>query len=233
MLALMQAPQQVMPSSPADWRFGVGPGSGQPVGLDGSSCCQVQPRQDLFVEGDRAGYVYEVLEGTVCGYRILPDGARHVVSFYFEGDLLGYSSGIHYAMSAQAVTPVRVRRTPRATVERLLELRPELARKFLRMTAEELSATRDHLLCIAAKSAEAKIASFILALSRRNAMIGLDSDEVHLPMTRLDIGDYLGLTVETVSRTLTKFKTAGLIALPRATRVLLLDPEALAAMANG
>ena len=67
------------------------------------------------------------------------------------------------------------------------------------MAAVELTATRDHLVCLAAKSAEAKTASFLLALSRRNAAVGEDPNEIRLPMTRLDIADYLGLTLETVA----------------------------------
>jgi len=192
----------------------------------------VPAKQDIFVEGDRAAFVYEIVEGTVAAYRILPDGERHVVSFYFAGDVLGYCCGRAYAMSAHSITPVRLRRIPTAAVERMLDQEPDLARRLLRLAAAELTATRDHLVCIAAKSAEAKMASFLLALSRRNASTGDDPAELILQMTRIDIGDYLGLTVETVSRTLTKMKQAGVIALPRACRVLIRDLTALEAMAN-
>lgn len=202
------------------------------LAFTGSSTYSVAPKHDIFIEGDTAGFVYEILEGTVNGYRILPGGERHVVAFYFAGDLLGYGVTETYLMSAQAVTNVRVRRIPRATVERMLDARPELARTLLRRATEELSATRDHLLCIAAKSADAKISSFLIALSRRNRSLGLNAAEVDLPMTRLDIGDYLGLTVETVSRTLTRLKLAGVIALPRSSRVVIRDQRTLEAMSN-
>lgn len=201
------------------------------LGFDANSFI-VPAKHDIFVEGDRAAFVYEIAEGTVAAYRILPDGERHVVSFYFAGDILGLSCGRTHAMSAHAVTPVRLRRVPAASIERMLDEQPQLARRLLRMATEELTATRDHLVCIAAKSAEAKMASFLLALARRNTSIGNDPSELHLQMTRIDIGDYLGLTVETVSRTLTKMKQAGVIALPRACRVLVRDARALEAMAN-
>jgi CRP/FNR family transcriptional regulator len=232
MLALLPAmddycqPQVVMPrAAPSSVRTNE-------LGIAGATVFALAAKQDLFVEGDPADFVYEVLEGTVTGYRILADGERHVTSFYFPGDLLGYCCASFYNMSVQAVGAAKVRRIPRMAMERLLEAKPDLTRRLLRMATEELSATRDHLLCIAAKSAEAKIASFLLALLRRNRDAGVDNGEIVLAMTRHDIADYLGLTVETVSRSLTKLKTAGVIALPRATRVQVRDRAALQAMAN-
>lgn len=191
-----------------------------------------EPREDLFLEGDDAAHLVEVVEGVVCGYRLLPDGQRHVVSFYFPGDFLGYCCLGTHAFSAQAVSRVKVRRIQRSAVDRLVENRPDFARKLLRLAASELTATRDHLLCLASKSAEAKMASFLLALSRRNESVGENPTRVHLQMTRVDIGDYLGLTIETVSRTLSKFKRAGKIALPRTSIVEILQREELEEIAE-
>ncbi|PZN15414.1 MAG: hypothetical protein DIU63_08160 [Proteobacteria bacterium] len=192
----------------------------------------IPAREDIFFDGDEARNVFEVLDGIVCAYRILPDGERHIVSFYFPGDVIGNCNLGTYPYSAQALTPVRVRRIPRSVLERYMAQRPELAQRFLRLAALELAATRDHMLCLAAKSAESKIAAFLLALSRRNAELGEDPNQIKLPMTRLDIADYLGLTIETVSRTLSKFRRNGLIDLPRATLVVLLDRKGLAALAD-
>lgn len=230
MLALSHVAEQDFPPrssdrSPARWT------PAGALGLEAHSYI-LPAKQDIFVEGDRAAYVYEIVEGTVAAYRILPDGERHVMSFYFAGDILGYCCGRSYAMSAHSITAVRLRRIPVAALERMIDSEPELARRLLRLAAEELTATRDHLVCIAAKSAEAKMASFLIALSRRNQATGQNPTELLLPMTRIDIGDYLGLTVETVSRTLTKMKQAGVISLPRASRVLLKNLSALETMAN-
>ncbi len=189
-------------------------------------------REDIFLDGDDASHVFEVLDGIICAYRILPDGERHIVSFYYPGDVIGHCSLGTYAYSAQALTPVRLRRIPRSVLERTMAQRPELAQRFLRLAALELAATRDHLLCLAAKSAEAKVASFLLALSRRNAAMGEDPSRIKLMMTRLDMADYLGLTIETVSRTLSKFKRKGLIGLPRTSLVILNDARALASLAD-
>jgi CRP-like cAMP-binding protein len=207
------------------------PHEGAGFGLD-APAQTMAARQDIFFEGDRATHIFEIVEGTVAAYRILPDGERHVVSFYFPGDVLGYCCGRTYGMSAHTITAVKLKRVPSACVERMMDARPEFARRLLQLASDELKATRDHLLCIAAKSAEAKMASFLLALSHRNATMGDNPAEVMLQMTRIDIADYLGLTVETVSRTLTKMKTAGVISLPRSTCVLLRDDRALEAMAN-
>jgi len=189
-------------------------------------------REDIFLDGDDARHVFEVLEGIVCAYRILPDGERHIISFYYPGDVIGNCSLGMYDYSAQALTSVRLRRIPRTIIERSMAQRPELAQRFLRLAAIELAATRDHLLCMAAKSADAKIAVFLLALSRRNKAAGETANQIKLPMTRLDIADYLGLTIETVSRTLSKFKRKGMIDLPRATLVILKDVSGLATLAD-
>ena len=204
--------------------------------LDGwlqvGSVHSVAAREDMFFDGDDAKDVYEVLDGIVCAYRILPDGERHIISFYYPGDVIGNCSLGTYAYTAQALTPVRVRRIPRAVLERSMAQRPELAQRFLRLAALELAATRDHLICLAAKSADSKLAAFLLALSRRNEEMGEDPHQIKLPMTRLDIADYLGLTIETVSRTLSKFKRKGLIDLPRATLVIIEDARGLATLAH-
>ncbi len=185
------------------------------------------PREDLFLEGDEASHLLEVAEGVVCAYRLLPDGHRHVVSFYFPGDLIGYCCAGTHSFSAQALNKVRIRRIPRHLINHLIETRPGFARRLLKLATDELSMTRDHLLCLAAKSAEARMAVFLLALSRRNRDAGGDAARIELPMTRVDIGDYLGLTIETVSRTFSKLKRSGIIALPRTTTVLIRDLEGL------
>lgn len=234
MLALMANNEAVMdaPStSPAV--FGGLPVSPTSGTADSPTVCHYHARADLFLEGDEASYVLEVVEGVICAYRLLPDGHRHVVSFYFPGDLIGYCCLASHTFSAQALTSVRVRRIPRHSIDRMVDVKPDLARKLLTIAATELTATRNHLLCLASKSAEAKMASFLLALSRRNASAGEDPARIHLPMTRVDIGDYLGLTIETVSRTLSKLKRAGIISLPRTCLVVIRQPNELADIAQG
>ena len=156
-----------------------------------------------------------------------------MISFYFLGDLIGYCCAGSHTFSAQALNKVRARRIPRHVVNQMVETRPGFARRLLKLAAEELSMTREHLMCLAAKSAEARMAVFLLALSRRNRDAGGDAGRIDLPMTRVDIGDYLGLTIETVSRTFSKLKRSGVIALPRTTTVMIRDAEALEDLAQG
>ena len=233
MLALMASSETVGYDNSFSSFRREAPASGSFGPLGFSPVQMFAPREDLFLDGDEASHLYEVIEGIVCAYRILPDGGRHIVSFYYPGDVLGHCSTEAYAFSAQALTPVSVRSVPLASLERQMRQRPDLAQKLLRMAAVELTATRDHLVCLAAKSAEAKTASFLLALSRRNAAVGEDPAEIRLPMTRLDIADYLGLTLETVSRMLSKFKRQGLIDLPRATLVRIKNARTLASLIDG
>lgn len=195
--------------------------------FEGSALSVFAPREDIFLEGDDADYGFEVEDGIVCAYRILPDGARHVLSFYFPGDLIGYCSLDTYAFSAEALTHASVRRIPRSSIERMIERRPDFARKLLKLSVLELAVTRDHLMCMASKSADGKVAAFLLALSRRNEVMGKDPLRLEIPMTRVDIGDYLGLTIETVSRTLSKLRRNGIIDLPRSSLIVLKSRQLL------
>jgi len=204
----------------------------QGLPLEGIISASYAPREDLFLEGDRVGCIFEIAKGIICGYRLSPDGTRHVVSFYFPGDLIACCWPDRSTFSAQALTPVRVRRIPKSAIDHMIEQRPGFARQLLDLTGHELAVTRDHLMCIASKSAEAKIAGFLLALQHRNRQQSKDPDTLDIPMTRVDIGDYLGLTIETVSRTLTKLRRSGVIDLPKATTILIKSGEALQSIAG-
>ena len=202
-------------------------GAGEQAGL-----AHFSNREDLFLEGDAASHVYEVVSGVVCLYRIMPDGGRHILAFRFPGDIVGLCSPASHGYNAQAMGDARVRRIPRAGIERMIDERPDFARKLLRMASAELDAMRAHLTCLASKSAEAKVADFLLMLiARSKARTGAEV-VVDLPMTRTDIGDYLGLTIETVSRTISKMRRSGIIDLPRTTRVVVRSEERLAEMAG-
>ncbi|HWV81138.1 MAG TPA: helix-turn-helix domain-containing protein [Hyphomicrobiaceae bacterium] len=208
-------------------------GRGQESGaIEQAGLVHLSNREDLFLEGDEASHVYEVMSGVVCLYRIMPDGGRHILAFRFPGDIVGLCSPANYGYNAQAVGDARVRRISRAGLERMIDERADFARKLLRMAAAELNAMRDHLTCLASKSAEAKVADFLLMLIERStARAGADV-VVDLPMTRTDIGDYLGLTIETVSRTISKMRRSGIIDLPRTTRVVVRSEERLAELAG-
>jgi CRP/FNR family transcriptional regulator len=185
--------------------------------------------ENLFSEGDEADGIYEVVAGMLRLYKLLPDGRRQITGFLNPGQILGLApEGIH-AYAAEAVNEVTLHRYPRAGFYRLIDEVPGLARRLLAVTSSELCAAQDQMLLLGRKGAAEKVASFLLLLADQQ---GVD-DEVSVPMTRNDIADYLGLTVETVSRTFTKLRVEGLIALPTPNRVEIRDREQLEDFAYG
>ena len=175
----------------------------------------------LFWEGDPADHVFEVVSGCLRLYRLMRDGRRAITGFMFPGEILGVSFKDAYLFTAEAVTPVKLRRYPRAQLQASLSRMPGLSREMLAMACDELSAAQDQMLLLGRKNAHERIASFLLTVARRISPDGAPSRDLELPMARLDMADFLGLTIETVSRVLTRLKTDGLIALPSPHKVTL------------
>ena len=188
--------------------------------------------QHLFSEGDEADGVYEVVSGIVRLHKLLPDGRRQVIGFIGAGQLLGFSGDDDYAYTAEALTSVTLQRYGRASFERLLDEIPGLARRLLKAASAELLAAQDQMLLLGRKSATERIGSFLLAMAALQGASGR-SREVQIPMSRSDIADYLGLTVETVSRTLAKLKHDGAIGLPVPNRVTVLDYDQIESLSDG
>ncbi len=180
----------------------------------------LDPGKVLFFETDPANHVFEVLKGALRLYKLMPDGRRAITGFIFPGEILGVAFKDRYLYSAEAVTQVRLQRYPRAQLHDNLARSPGLSREVLAMACDELSAAQDQVLLLARKSAYERIASFLLTVARRLSADGEPVREIDLPMTRLDIADYLGLTIETVSRAFSKLKADGLIALPSPHKVV-------------
>src|SRR4051812_15680455 len=155
----------------------------------------VEPHRSLVNEGDPADHLFNVTTGAVKVYKLLPDGRQQITGFLFAGDFLGLSSNRRYAYSAEAVTPVTYCRFARAKLERLLADFPQMEHRLLGIASNELAAAQDQMLLLGRKTARERVASFIVLLARRAG--NGPSDRVHVPMTRADIADYLGLTVET------------------------------------
>jgi CRP/FNR family transcriptional regulator, anaerobic regulatory protein len=189
------------------------------------------PGEIVFTEGDEANSVYEIVSGMIRLVRLLPDGRRQITGFCASGHLLGLApEGVH-VYTAEAITEVTLCRYGRAAFERLIEETPSFAKQLLAATSHELSANQDQMLLLGRKTAMERVASFFLRLAERQA--GGDADCLDIPMTRYDIADYLGLTVETVSRTFTKLKQDGLIELLAPTRIMIRDRGQLEELATG
>lgn len=179
--------------------------------------------EPLFCEGDEANYVFEILEGVVCCYRVMCDGRRQVLSFSYPGELIGLVQGDNHRYGCDILSDARIRRIPRRMLLKAASDRPELGGKLLQYATSELALMQDHSVMLGCKSASEKVASFLLALAKKSGGEEAESLMIHLPMTRADIADYLGLTLETVSRQLTRLKIAGLIGLPQPQTIVVHD----------
>ncbi|MEO1225852.1 MAG: helix-turn-helix domain-containing protein [Pseudomonadota bacterium] len=191
------------------------------------------PHQTIFAEGDEATDLFNVTGGTVMLYKLLADGRRQITGFLFGGDFMGLSVGGVYAYSAEAITPVSICRFPRKRMERMLDDFPKMQRRLFSMASNELASAQDQMLLLGRKTAKEKLASFLLNLSRRAVRRGQPDNPITVPMGRADIGDYLGLTTETVSRTVTQLKTASIIRLLDGHKIQIVDREALEDIAEG
>lgn len=187
--------------------------------------------QLLFQEGDEAADVFNVVDGVIMLYKMLADGRRQITGFMYPGGFLGVASTSGYSYSAEALTQATLCRFPRRQLFALFERFPKLEHRLFGIATDELTAAQDQMLLLGRKTAAEKIASFLLTLAERT---GADGDApIAVPMTRADIADYLGLTVETVSRTLGRLKRAGLIRVPDIHNVVIARRDALEAIAEG
>lgn len=165
---------------------------------------RVAPGKLLFEEGDLAEEVFTVTFGMLKVFKMLRDGRRRVIGFLVPGDFLGLAFGRTYVYSAEAVSPVTVCRFRREQFMSLLEVRPELELEILGRISTELAAAQDQMLLLGRKTARERLATFLLHLARRRGLH--DGDILELPMSRADIADNLGLTIETVSRTFSSLR---------------------------
>lgn len=190
----------------------------------------VAPGTTFIDEGSPSLHVFTVVDGVVKLFKLLADGRRQVVGFLVAGDIFGFVPGDKYTVSAEAVSLVTLCRFPRRQLERAFTDFPGVERQLLDAIARELAAAQDQMLLLGRKNAHERLASFLLSLSRRQ---GNEDSSIDLPMTRTDIADYLGLTMETVSRVFTVLKGSGCIAVNGAGKVQILDEDALAELADG
>jgi CRP/FNR family transcriptional regulator len=199
---------------------------------DCASVCAYPPGAALTRQGDAAEHVFNITEGLVMMSALLADGRRQVLGFLFKGDFVGLSGGATHDFTLQAVTPVQACRFDRTPFRRLLAQTPRLEEELLARASDELRAARAHVTLLGRKTALERVTSFLLAMAERGAALGGPADRAALPMTRTDIADHLGLTTETVSRTLSALRRKGVIAPDGPAALRLLSPAHLAAMAE-
>ena len=177
----------------------------QPVGIVRS-----YPRKwEIVREDDPTDHIYEVVSGTVCTCKMLREGRRQIAGFYFAGDVFGLESAQHHSVAAQAITNAKVRIFNKRALRALASSSLEVADRLLALTTRELARKQDHLLMLLSTTAEERIICFLVEMVQRASP--REDDFIALPMSRWDIADYLGLTIETVSRTLWDLERRGAI----------------------
>ena len=188
---------------------------------------QFGKRDRLFAAGDPARHVYNLTEGTVSVSRSLTDGRRQILGFLLPGDFLGLEPGESHRCDAEALTEAKVCRFERTTFDAFLQDNPEVALRLLRIASSDLAQAARHELLLGRKTAVERIATFLIDLRDRSGARHLRTHPLALPMTRSEIADYTGMTIETVSRVLGRLKSGKVIELVGAGAVRVLDEAEL------
>jgi CRP-like cAMP-binding protein len=180
--------------------------------------------EEIYGEGEAAEYLYQVVRGAVRTTKMLEDGRRQIGAFYGPGDFFGLEAGEEHSFSAEAIGASVVRLAKRSAIVAMTERDTSLAAELWAATARSLRIAQDHMLLLGRKTAEERLASFLLsrAVTPPGGQI-----VVELPMSRQDIADYLGLTIETVSRTFTRLEETSTIELPSSRRIVVRSPSGL------
>lgn len=194
---------------------------------------QLRAGKTLFFEADPADHVYQVIQGAACLYKLLPDGRRQVARFCHAGHLMGMTVSDRYPYTADALTNLSVTRGRRTHLEARLGGERALRQMVVDAVSIELSAAQEQLLLLGRKSAMERVASFLSVMREQAQLDGGDGWSVTLPMTRIDIADFLGLTHETVCRNMALLKAQGIISTPDPHRVVIHQPQTLEDIADG
>jgi CRP-like cAMP-binding protein len=185
----------------------------------------------VFSDGEDARYSYKIVEGAVRLSKIMLDGRRQIAEFALPGDMFGFECGDVYGLSAEAVTPVTLVRYTRSHIEKLGEEFSDVGRELMALLRRGWTSAQAHLVMLGRQTAKERIAAFLVALAQHRGV--RDGQALGLPMGRQDIADYLGLTIETVCRTLTELKSEGVLSIPDRHRVVIRDFDALESIAQG
>ena len=195
---------------------------------------RLKPEQSVFHEGDPARRVFMVTHGALKLYTLLADGRRQITGFMFPGDFLGVSIDEEYAFTVEALEDTELWWFSREAFDRFISDHPQVERELYRLAAHELAEAQRQMVLLGRKAAAERLASFFLGLlDRAERASGKAETCFDLPMSRIDIADYLGLTKETVSRMLAHLRSLRLIRLQAQNRVEVLNRSGLSEMADG
>ncbi len=193
----------------------------------------LQKSQHLYREGDDFQSVFAVRSGTLKAYKTTDDGREQVTGFYFPGEILGMDgiSNNAHASSAKALETAAVCEIPFTSLERLSAMMPNLQRHFFQLMSREITEDQQLITLLSKNSADERVASLMLSISTRNSKRKLSATQFRLPMSRVDIGNYLGLTVETVSRVFSRMQKMEILLVDN-KEIQILDVDGLKKMAN-
>ncbi|MBB5752921.1 helix-turn-helix domain-containing protein [Prosthecomicrobium pneumaticum] len=186
----------------------------------------VAANRAIYSEGDRADRMFKVVSGAVRTFQLLEDGRRQVNAFYLAGEMFGLEAGESYHFCAEAITATQLLVVRREALKHRMASQPSLIGDLWRLTAFELERAQAHCVLLGRKSALERVASFLIQMNERTH----GGNAIELPMSRQDIADFLGLTIETVSRTMTQLEDQKLIDMPSARHIVIRDRRPLAAL---
>jgi CRP/FNR family transcriptional regulator, nitrogen fixation regulation protein len=183
---------------------------------------------EIYGEKEPADYVYQVKSGAVRSYKLLCDGRRQIGAFHLAGDIFGLENGSEHRFTAEAIVDTTVRLIRRQSLDLVAESDVLVARNLLSMTANNLQHAEDHMLLLGRKTSLERVAAFLIEMDKRLTAAGV----IALPMSRRDIADYLGLTLETVSRALSRLHELGILGFigNNQRQIVLLDRRQLAGL---
>ncbi len=193
------------------------------------------PHHVIFRDGDEADHYFSITSGIVKLVKTLADGHQHIIGLIYQPDFMGQTLNRRHSYAAKSATEVELCVYPRAAFDAFMKSHPELERQIFEMTIRELDVCRDWTLLLGRKCSFERVAGFLLMMARRMPKAaGHDANSVHfeLPFTRAEMADYLGLTLETVSRQFSRLKSQAIIALPSSRDITIPDIELLSTVAQ-
>ena len=197
-----------------------------------SSEKEFKNKQTVFLQEEESKNLYNITQGNIKIYKLLRDGRIQIIGFLYPGDFFGSYKKGKYNYSAESIGDVKLCVFKQEVLDNYLEKNMNLAKELLHMTSHELTLAQDRIGVLGKLNANQRMAAFILNISKQRARIGWQDNPISLPMVRQDIADYLGLTLETVSRELTKLKTSNLIKVLSSSQIYLRDKASLSVISS-
>jgi CRP/FNR family transcriptional regulator len=191
-----------------------------------------EDKKTIFLQQEQSKNLYNITKGNVKIYRLLTDGRIQIIGFLYPGDFFGSYKKEKYNYSAESIGDLQVCVFDQVSLDNYLEKNMNLAKELLHMTSHELTLAQDRMMVLGKMNANERVAKFILNISDQRFRIGWQNNPISIPMTRQDIADYLGLTLETISREFTKLKIANVIKFLTSKQIYINDRDKLSSVCN-